>query len=187
MAGKGHPSLATPHCSLAPESRRLPMPDKTYNAPPHPCTIGLTSISQETRVFLLEPPHGLHTHSCVLKSQLGSQRPKADTAERKPAGAEYPQIGDSSSKFAFPYAFRSLIGPKPEFTRNTNLCGIKGSSTPSNSPLLNSSRKSTFTHARQNLQLNPSPMHNGFDLDFPRNHLYYETKVKQFFQSKFFS
>ena len=37
VAGKGHPPLATSHYSLAPESRR--------------CTMGMTSIIQETRVF----------------------------------------------------------------------------------------------------------------------------------------
>ena len=82
-------------------------------------------------VFPHEPPHGLHTHSCGLQSLQGSQLPKVDTAGRKQAGAEYPYIGDYSSKFAFPYTFRSPIAPKPEFSRITYPCGLQGSFTPS--------------------------------------------------------
>ena len=169
MAGKGHPPLATSHYSLAPESRRLSRPDQTYHPPPHPCTMGLTSISQETRVFPLEPPHGLNFHSCGLQCPLGRQLPKAGTAGRIPAGAGYPYIGDSSRKLSFHDTFRTPVAPKPEFSRNTHPCGWQGSSTPSNFPLLTSSRKSTFVQARPNLPPTPSPMHNGFDLDFPRN------------------
>ena len=121
--------------------RSLPMPDKTYNTPPHPCTMGLTSISQETRVFRLEPTRGLHTHSCGLQSPLGGQLTKVYTAGRKAAGAEYPQIGSPSGKFTFPYCFRSPIAPIPVFSQNTHPCGWQGSSTRSKSPLLTRSRK----------------------------------------------
>ena len=166
MAGKGHRPLATSHYSLAPESRRLSRPDQTYHPPPHPCTMGLASISQETRVFPLEPPHGLNFHSCGLQCPLGRQLPKAGTAGRIPAGAGYPYIGDSSRKLSFHDTFRTPVALKPEFSRNTQPCGWQGSSSP---PLLTSARKSTFVQARPNLPPTPSPMHNGFDLDFPRN------------------
>ena len=169
MAGKCHPPLATSHYSLAPESRRLSRPDQTYHPPPHTCTMGLTLISQETRVFPLEPPHGLNSHSCGLQCPLGRKLPKAGTAGRIPAGAGYPYIGDSSRKLSFHDTFRTPVAPKPEFSRNTHPCGWQGSSSPSNFPLLTSSRKSTFVQARPNLPPTPSHMHNGFDLDFPRN------------------
>ena len=157
MAGKGHPPLATSHYSLAPESRRLSRPDQTYQPPPHPCTMGLTSISQETRVFPLEPPHGLNSHSCGLQCPLGRQLPKAGTAGRIPAGAGYPYIGDSSRKLSFHDTFRTPVAPKPEFSRSTHPCGWQGSSSPSNFPLLTSSRKSTFVQARPNLPPTPHP------------------------------
>ena len=131
--------------------------------------MGLTSISQETRVFPLEPPHGLHSDSCGLQCPLGRQPPKAGTTGRIPAGAGYPYIGDSSGKVSFPYTFRTPVAPKPEFSRNTHPCGWQGSSSPSNFPLPTSSRKSTFVQARPNLPPTPSPMQNGFDLDFSRN------------------
>ena len=82
LAGKGYPPLATSHYPLAPKSRCLFRPDKTYHPPPQPCTMGLTSISQGTRVFPLELPHGLHSHLCGLQCPLGRQLPKADTAGR---------------------------------------------------------------------------------------------------------
>ena len=88
---------------------------------------------------------------------------------RIPAGAGYPYIGDSSRKLSFHDTFRTPVAPKPEFSRNTHPCGWQGSSSPSNFPLLTSSRKSTFVQARPNQPPTPSPMHNGFDLDFPRN------------------
>ena len=117
----------------------------------------------------MEPPHGLHSHSCGLQYPLGRQLPKAGTVGRIPAGAGYPYIGDFSSKFAFTDTFCTPVAPYPEFSRNIHPCGGQGSSSPRNFQLLISSRKSTFVHARPNLQPTPSPMHNGFDLDFPRN------------------
>ena len=167
MAGKGHPPLATSNYTLALESRRLSRPDQTYHPTPHPCTMGLTSISQGTRVFQLEPPHWLHFHSCGLQCPLDRQLPKAGTARRIPAGAGYPYIGDSSRKLSFSDTSRTPVTPKPEFSRNTHPCGWQGSSSPSNFPLPTTSRKSTFVQARPNIPPNPSPMHNGFDLDFP--------------------
>ena len=169
MAGKDQPLLETSNYSLAPESRRLSRPDRTYNPPPHPCTMGLTSISQGTRVFRLEQPHGLHYHSCGLQCPLSRQLPKVGTAGRIPAGAGYPYIGDSSRKLSLSDTFRIPVAPKPEFSRNTHPSGWQGSSFPSYFPLPTSSRKSTFVRARPNLPSTPSPMHNGFDLDFPRN------------------
>ena len=65
--------------------------------------------------------------------------------------------------------FRTPVSPKPAFSRNTHPCGWQGSSSPSNFPLPTCSRKSTFVQARPNLPPAPSPMHNGFDLNFPRN------------------
>ena len=165
MAGKGRPPLATSHFPLAPESRRLSRPDQTYHPPPHPCTMGLSSISQKSRVFPLKPPHGLHTHSCGLQCPLGRQLPKAGTAGRLLAGAGYPYIGHSIRKLSFPDTFRTPVASKPEFARNTHPCGWQGSSSPSNFPLPTCSRKSTFVQARPNLPPTPSPMHNGFDLD----------------------
>ena len=161
MAGKGHPHLATSDYPLAPESRRSSRQDQTYHPPPRPCTMGLTSISQETRVFPLEPPHGLHSHSCGLPCPLGRQYPKVGTAGRIPAGARYVYIGDSSRKLSFPDTSRTHVAPKPEFCRNTHPCSWQGSSSPSNFPLPTSSRKSTFVQARPNLPPIPSPMHNG--------------------------
>ena len=157
MAGKGHPPLATSHYPLAPEGRRLSRPDQAYHPPPHPCTIGLTPIPKGTRVFPLEPPHGLHSHSCGLQCLLGRQLPKAGTAGRIPAGAGYPYIGDSNKKLSFPDTFRTPVAPKPEFSRNTHPCGWQGSSSPSNFPLPTSSRKSTFVEARLNLPPTPHP------------------------------
>ena len=122
-----------------------------------------------TRVFPLVPTNGLHFHSCGLQCPLGRQLPKAGTAGRIPAGAGYPYIGDSSRKLSFPDTFRTPVAPKPEFSRNTHPCGWQGSSSPSNFPLTTSSRKSTFVQARPYLPPTPSPMHNGFDLDFRRN------------------
>ena len=118
--------------------------------------------------FPLKPPHGLHTHSCGLQCPLGRQLPKAGTAGRIPAGAGYPYIGHSSRKLSFPDTFRTPVAPKPEFSRNTHPCGWQGSSSPSNFPLPTCSRKSMFVQARPNLPPTPSPMHNGFDLDFPK-------------------
>ena len=157
MAGKGHPPLATFNYTLAPESRRLSRPDQIYHPPPHPCTMGLTSISQGTKVFLLEPPQGLHFHSCGLQCPLGRQLPKAGTAGRIPARAGYPYIGDSIKKLSFPDTFRTPVAPKPEFSRNTHPCDWQGSSSPRNFPLPTSSRKSTFVQARQNLPPPPHP------------------------------
>ena len=65
--------------------------------------------------------------------------------------------------------FCTPVVPKPEFSRNTHPCGWQGSSSPSNFPLPNSTRKSLFVQARPNLPPTPSSMHNRFDLDFPRN------------------
>ena len=161
MAGNGHPPLETSHYPLAPESRRSSRPDKTYHPLPHRCTRGLTSISQEIRVFPLEPQHGLHSHSCGLQCPLGRQLPKAGTAGRRPAGAGYPNIGDSSRKLSFPDTFRTPVAPKPEFSRNTHPCGWQGSISPSNFHLPTSSRMSTFVQARPDLPPTPSPMHNG--------------------------
>ena len=172
MTGKGHPPVATSHYPLAPESRRSSRPDQTYHPSPRPCTMGLTSISQETRVFPLELLHGLHSHSCGLQCPLGRQLPKACTAGRIPAGAGYPYIGDSSRKVSFPDTFRTPVAPKPEFSRNTHPCGWQGSSSPSNFPLPTSSRKSMFVQARPNLPPTPSPMHNGFDLNFPKKRVF---------------
>ena len=145
------------------------MPDSTNNPPTHPCTMGWTSIYQETRVFPLEPPYGLHTHLCGLQSSLGRQLPKLNTAGRKPAGTGYPHIGDSSRKFAFLDSFRTPIAPKPEFSRNTHPCGWQGPSIPSNFQVFDSSLNSTLSRARQHQQPTHSPMHNGLDLDLPRN------------------
>ena len=155
--------------TLALLSRRSSRPDQTSHPPTHQCTMGLTSISQETRVFLLEPPHGLHFQSCCLQCPLGRHLPKAGTAGRITAGAGYHYIGDSSMKLSFPDTFSTPVAPKPEFSRNTHPCGWQGSSSPSNVPLPTSSRKSTFVQARPNLPPTSSPMHNGLDLNFPRN------------------
>ena len=144
MAGKGHPPLATSHYSLAPESRRLSLARPNLPPTPSPMQNRLTSISQETRVFPLEPPHGLNSHLCGLQCPLGRQLPKAGTAGRIPGGAGYPYKGDSSRKLSFHDTFRTPVAPKPEFSRNTHPCGWQGSSSPSNFPLLTSSRKSTF-------------------------------------------
>ena len=130
---------------------------------------GLTSISKGTSDFPLKPPNGLHFHSCGLQCPLGRQLPKAGTAGRIPARAGYPYIGDSRRKLLFPDTFRTPVAPKPEVSRNTHPCGWQGSSSPSNFPLTTSSRKSTFVQARPYLPPSPSPMHNGFDLDFLRN------------------
>ena len=127
------------------------------------------AIYQETRVFPLEPPYGLHTHLCGLQSSLGRQLPKLNTAGRKPAGTGYPHIGDSSRKFAFLDSFRTPIAPKPEFSRNTHPCGWQGPSIPSNFQVFDSSLNSTLSRARQHQQPTHSPMHNGLDLDLPRN------------------
>ena len=135
---------------------------------PSPMHNGFDLISQKSRVFPLKPPHGLHTHSCGLQCPLGRQLPKAGTAGRILAGAGYPYIGHSSRKLSFPDTFRTPVAPKPEFSRNTHPCGWQGSSSPSNFPLPTCSRKSTFVQARPNLPPTPSPMHNGFDLDFPK-------------------
>ena len=75
----------------------------------------------------------------------------------------------------FPDTFRTPVTPKPEISRNTHPCGWQGSSSPSNFPLPTSSRKSTFVQARPNLPPTPSPIHNGFDLDFPRNQSFPDT------------
>ena len=166
---RGHPPVATSHYPLASENRLLSRPDQTYRPTPHPCTMGLTSISQRIKVFRLESPHGLHSHSCGLQCPLGRQLPKAGTAGKIPAGVGYPYLGDSSRKLSFLDTFRTPVAPNLECSRNTHPCGMQGSSAPSNFPLPTSSRKSTFVQARPNLPPNPSPMHNGFDLDFPRN------------------
>ena len=99
----------------------------------------------------------------------GRLLPKLDTADRKPAGTGYPHIGDSSRKFAFLDSFRTPIAPKPEFFRNTHPCGWQGPSTPSNFQVFDSSLKSMLSRARQHPRPTHSPMHNGLDLDFPRN------------------
>ena len=117
----------------------------------------------------LEQPHRLLFHSCGLQWPLGRQLPKAGTAERISAGEGYPYLDDFSRKLSFPDTFRTPVALKPEIFRNTHPCGWQGSSSPSNFPLPTSSRKSTFVQARPNLPPYPSPMHNGFDLDFPRN------------------
>ena len=161
MAGKGRPPLATSHYPIAPESRRLSRPDQTYHPPPHPCTMGLTSIFKKSRVFPLKPPHGLHTHSSGLQYPLGRQLSKAGTAGRILAGAGYPYIGHSSRKLSFPDTFCTPVTPKPEFSRNTHPCGWQGSSSPSNFPLPTCYGKSTFDQARPNLPPTPSPMHIG--------------------------
>ena len=82
---------------------------------------------------------------------------------RVPLNRRFQQEIIISRHFSYPLA------PKPEFSRNTHPCGWQGSSSPSNFPLTTSSRKSTFVQARPYLPPTPSPMHNGFDLDFPRN------------------
>ena len=168
MAGKCRPPLATSHYPPAHESRGLSRTDQTYHPSPHPSTMGLTSLSQKSRVFPLKPPHGLHTHSCGIQCPLGHQLPKAGTAGRILARAGYPYIGHSSRKLSFPDTFRTPVAPKPEFYRNTHPCGWQGSSTTSNFPLPTCSRKSSFVQARPNLPPTPSPMHNGFDLAFPK-------------------
>ena len=89
MADKGHPPLATSYYPLAPESRRLSRPDQTYHQPLTHAQWVVTWISQGTRAFPLEPPHGLHSHSCGLQCPLGRQLPKAGRAGRLPAGAVY--------------------------------------------------------------------------------------------------
>ena len=131
--------------------------------------MSLTSIPQVTRYSPLQPPNGLHTYSCGLQSRLGSQLPKAVTAGRKPARIGYPLIGDSSRKFQFLVCFCTPIAPKAVFSRNTHPCGWQGSSTHSIFPLPTSSRNSAFVQARPYIPPTPSPMHKGFDLDFPRN------------------
>ena len=131
------------------------MPDKIYKPSPHLGKMVLSSISQETS-YLAGTRTWTITYSSVWSS-IPTRQPARECrhSQEKTAGAEYPEIGYSSSKFALPYTFRGPIAPKPEFSRNT--CGLQGSSTPSNSPLLTGSRKSTFTHVRQNLQHNSHP------------------------------
>ena len=131
--------------------------------------MGLTSISLETRVFPLEPPYGLHTHSCGLQSSLGRQLPKEDTAGRKPAGTWYTHIGDSSRKFPFLDSFRTPIAPKPEFSRNTHSYGWQGPSNPNNFQVFDSSLNSTFSRTTQHPQPTHSHMQNRLDIDLPRN------------------
>ena len=157
MAGKGHPPLATSHYPLASKCHCLSRPDQTSHSPPHPCTIGLTSISKGTRVFPLEPAHVLHSQSCGLQCPLGRELPKSGTAGRIPAGAGYRYIGDSSRKLSFPDTFRTPVAPKPEFPRNTHPCGWQGSSSPSNFSLPTSFRKSLFVQARPDQTSHPPP------------------------------
>ena len=157
--------------SLPSSSRKSPFVQARPNLPPTPSAMhnGFDLDFPKTRVFPLEPPHRLHSHSCGLQCPLSCQLPKAGTVGRIPAGAGYPYIGDFSRKLSFPDTFRTPVAPKPEFSRNTHPCGWQGSSSPSNFPLTTSSRKSTFVQARPNLPPTSSPMHNRFDLDFPRN------------------
>ena len=170
MAGKGHPPLATSHYSLAPESRTFVQARPNLLPTPSPMHNGFDLDFPRNQSFSARTRHnGLNSHSCGLQCPLGRQLPNAGTAGRIPAGAGYPYIGDSSRKLSFHDTFRTPVAPKLEFSRNTHPCGWQGSSSPSNFPLLTSSRKSTFVQARPNLPPTPSPMHNGFDLDFPRN------------------
>ena len=115
-------------------------------------SMGLTSISQETRVFLQETPYGLHTHCCGF---LILTRPITP----------YSQHGwDRTSQKRV-----SSIAISPPFSRKTHSCGWQGPSTPRNFQVFDSSLNSTLKHARQHPQPTHSPMHNGLDLDFPRN------------------
>ena len=82
---------------------------------------------------------------------------------RVPLYRRFQQEIINSRHFSYPLA------PKPEFSRNTHPCGWQGSSSLSNFPLTTSTQKSTFVQARPYLPPTPSPMHNGFDLNFPRN------------------
>ena len=52
---------------------------------------------------------------------------------------------------------------------STHPCGWQGPSTPSNFQVFDSSLNATFSRTRQHPQPTHSPMHNGLDLDFPRN------------------
>ena len=124
---------------------------------------------QETRVFPLEPPHGLNSHSCGLQCPLGCQTPESGHSRENTSRSRVPLYRRFKQKLSFHDTFRTPVAPKPEFSRNTHPCGWQGSSSPSNFPLLTSSRKSTFVQARPNLPPTPSRMHNRFDLDFPRN------------------
>ena len=112
-----------------------------------------------------------HTSGCVTHMAIpaGRQLPQIVTAGRKPAGTRYPHIGDSSRKFHFFDSFRTPIAPKPEFSRNTHPCGWQGPSNPNNFQVFDSSLNATFSRTRHHPQHTHSPMHNGLDLDFPRN------------------
>ena len=101
--------------------------------------------------------------------QFRGNREADQRLERQPAGTGYPLIGDSSRKFPFLVSFVPPLLQNHLVLPKYSPMWLARVIHPCNFSLPTSSRKSTLSQARQNLQPTPSPMHNGFDLDFPRN------------------
>ena len=144
MAGKGHPPLATSHYSLAPESRRLSLARPNLPPTPSPMHNGFDLDFPRNQSFPARTATWAEFPLMWSTMPTRSPTPESGHSREIPAGAGYPYKGDSSRKLSFHDTFRTPVAPKPEFSRNTHHCGWQGSSSPSNFPLLTSSRKSTF-------------------------------------------